>query len=115
VRIRANRKNLKQYAKELLGKEYTPEAEKKLIDLCTKKTVVDYVDGCEHPSFAVVRWMVEIDELLHTYGVESLYPDVDLDYCNAGDTYALTILYYKDKLWIGDWGCVAEEFIDGGE
>lgn len=109
MKIRANRVNLKKHARELLGNEYSPEAEKELIRLCTKRSTEDYRFYRDHISFAIVAWLSEIDKVLHTYGVESLFPEVNLDYCNMGDTYAMTIYHYQDKLWIGDWGSIVEE------
>ena len=105
----ANRKNLKQYSKQLLGNNYTEEKEKELINLCTKKTVNDYHDGYSHKSFAIRDWLTEIDNVIGSFGVGSLYPDVDCQYCNTGDTYAITILYFEEKLRIGDWGTLYEE------
>ena len=111
MKLRANKKNIKLYAKDLLGVEYTPEKEKELINLCTKKSVYDYWDGHCHKSFGVSNYMSAIDKLIGTYGVESLYPEVDLEYCNAGDTYNITLYYFNDKLYIGDWGSIAEQYI----
>ena len=108
MKLRANKQNIELYAKELLGVEYTQEQEQKLIDLCTKKTVYDFWDGDCHKSFGIRDYLQEIDKVLNTFGVESLYPEIDLDYCNAGDTYAITIYYYNDKLYIGDWGSIVE-------
>jgi len=105
----ANRKNLKQYAKELLGNEYTEQKEKELIEVCTKKTVDYYHSRGQHISFAIRDWLEDINKILCTFGVESGYPEYeDLQYCNTGDTYALTIMWYKGKLRIGDWGTIAE-------
>ena len=104
----ANKRNLKTYAEELLSKEYTPENEKVLIDLCTKKSVDDYNKG-HHISFAIRDYLEDIDKVLHTFGVESLYPEFDLEYCNTGDIYNMTIFYYKGKLRIGDIGSILEK------
>lgn len=57
-----------------------------------------------------------IDETLGTFGVEPLGP-VDMhdgpphEYCNAGDSYAATIIYTSktDTLRIGCWGDIAEK------
>lgn len=109
MKSRANKANLKLYAKQLLGVNYTPENERKLINLCVKQSP-EYKKG-EHKSFAINDYLQKINDLIGCFGVESLYPDIDLEYCNAGDTYAITIFWYNDKLWIGDWGSVAERFI----
>jgi len=105
----ANRKNLKEYAKTLLDNKYTEQKEKELIEVCTIKTVDYYHTGGQHISFAIRDWLEDINKILCTHGVESGYPDYeDLQYCNTGDTYALTILYYKGRLRIGDCGTIAE-------
>jgi len=51
-----------------------------------------------------------IDKILKTHGVEGTCENgLDFQYCNTGDTYAMTLLYYKGKLRIGDWGTIVEE------
>ena len=110
--LRANRKNLKECAKEILGVEYTPKKERELIDICTKDNYTNYIEGREHRSFAIVKYMEKINDIIGTFGVESCFPEIpDLYYCNSGDTYNITILYYKGKLYIGDWGSVAEKYL----
>lgn len=63
-----------------------------------------------------------VDIILGTYGVEALgeadnpgYAP-DYEYCNAGDTYATTLIYKRatDRLFIGCWGDIAEKFRDVG-
>jgi hypothetical protein len=58
--------------------------------------------------------MCAIDELLETFGVESL--DLDdrlISYCNAGDTYAATICHigdgWTDEYVVASWGDLVEE------
>jgi len=55
--------------------------------------------------------------ILDMSGVESLDPDGDFrmhppayEYCNAGDTYATTLIYKRatDRLFIGNWGDIVE-------
>ena len=43
------------------------------------------------PEIHIIK-LFAIDEILHTYGVEG---EDDIEYCNAGDTYALTVMYVK--------------------
>ena len=110
--LRANRNNLRKYAKEILGVEYTPKKERELIDICTKDNYINYIEGGEHVSFAIVKYMEKINNIIGTFGVESCFPEIpDLYYCNSGDTYNITILHYKGKLYIGDWGSVAEKYL----
>jgi len=59
-----------------------------------------------------------IDRILGTCGVEALGPTDDhrvgyappFEYCNAGDTYATTLIYKRDsdRLFVGCWGDVVE-------
>lgn len=110
--LRANRQNINYEAKRLMGNLYTPEREKELIKLCQRDHTHEayFVPG-EHPSFAAHRLMEDIDKVLKTFGVESLYPDLpNIYYCNNGDSYTDTILYCteKKKTYIGSWGDVME-------
>lgn len=106
----ANEKNIKKYARQLLGTLYFPWKEKELLEVCTKKTLDDYHDGRCHKSFAIHKWMLDIEKVMETFGVESVQDKKGnyAEYCNTGDSYALTILYYNGKLRIGCWADIAE-------
>ena len=106
----ANKKNLKQYAKDLLGNEYTEQKEKELIEVCTKDSYTNYLKSGTHESFAIEIYMGKIDKILCTFGVESGYPEIpSLEYCNTGEMYNITLLHYKGKLYIGDVGSIMEK------
>ena len=106
----ANKKNIKQYAKDLLGNEYTEQKEKELIEVCIIKTVDYYHTGGQHISFAIRDWLEDINRVLCAFGVESGYPDIpSLEYCNTGEMYNITLLHYKGKLYIGDVGSLMEK------
>ena len=56
-----------------------------------------------------------INHLLNTYGVEPLGPvsmreGPPYEYCNTGDTYAITLVYQRkhDRLILASWGDIAE-------
>lgn len=53
-----------------------------------------------------------IDELIGTYGVEFLgthrRTGNSIYYCNAGDTYATTVLFQGARLTVGCWGYLVE-------
>lgn len=53
-----------------------------------------------------------VDKLFETHGVEFLGIDrrsgVDVYYCNAGDTYAPTILFKGTTLFVSTWGDLVE-------
>jgi hypothetical protein len=92
-----------------------------LIQLCTEP--LDIEQHC-HESFAVSDRLEKIDKLIGTHGVEGIFEwrtggtvdalnyreedVIDIQYCNTGDTYGSTILYWKGKFRIGDWGHIAE-------
>jgi hypothetical protein len=81
---------------------------KELIDICTKKSVSDYHNKGDHISFGIRDYLQEINNIICTFGVESLHPEIDIQYCNTGDMYAITIYYYNNKLRIGDIGTILE-------
>ena len=126
--IRANRKNLKREAKNLLANEWSEKTEKALIKECLTgfvRSTTPNGNPFGHISFDERSHLERIDDILHTYGVEGMILDEhgedvsgsgcdsrivhDIHYCNAGDTYALTILYYNHQLYIGDCGQIMEE------
>ena len=67
-----------------------------------------------HESFAV-RDALLITEARFvdcgTFGVESILGSSDsdtIDYLNTGDTYELTVLYYRERFTVGNWGDIVE-------
>lgn len=57
--------------------------------------------------------MAAIDKILNTHGVESVQAGHNRKspafvYCNAGDTYAVTILKVRGHFRIGTWGDIVE-------
>ncbi len=83
-----------------------------------------YARSCFNDPFASRMWRVTmalhaIDTLLGTHGVESLGEGSSsegfappFEYCNAGDSYAATLVYKRasDRLFVGCWGDIAERF-----
>lgn len=127
MKLAANRSNLKKHARALLGNNYSPEAEKALIAECTRGFVRDTTRGWRpfvHISHDRAAHLDRIGKILGTYGTEGMLlgkggedlsgtcsmQEVRLDcqYCNTGDSYAMTILYCNGKLCIGDWGSLVE-------
>lgn len=104
--IKANRRNLKKHAKTLLGNEYSPDTEKTLI----KEALTGFVRTYGHISHDRGDHLERLDKILKTHGVEGVLDNrVDIQYCNTGDTYAMTLLYWENDLWLGDWGTIIEE------
>jgi hypothetical protein len=76
------------------------------------------------PSRGDIRAAI-LDELLDTCGVEYLFKtseglsswcslpsdELILTYCNAGDTYATTLIRYRGRWQIGCYGDVAERYL----
>lgn len=120
MRLRANKQNLRKHAQSLLGNEYSEETARALIREC----LTGFVRSHGHISHDRCAHLDRIGALLHTHGTEGMLLNkhgedmagtcsmrevvADIQYCNAGDTYALTILYYNGKLFIGDWGSIVE-------
>ena len=56
--------------------------------------------------------MAAVDRVLNTHGVEYLgrmkRTGAHVDYCNAGDPYATTVLFIGDRLAVGCWGDLVE-------
>ena len=53
--------------------------------------------------------MQRIDAILHTHGVEYIpcgkgANSPSIRYCNAGDTYATTVLKIRGRFYVGCWG-----------
>lgn len=118
MKLAANRKNLKRFAKDLFRGNYTPEAEKALIQECLTGFVRD--EYYRHISHDRAEHVARIDKILGNCGVEGCLLDkcgndvsgecsdrnvhLDLEYSNTGDMYALTIGYVNGKLRIFDFG-----------
>jgi hypothetical protein len=116
MRIKANRSNLTKHARALLANEWSEEKQKELIREC----LYGFERTHGHISHDRAAHIERIDRILGNYGVEGLLTDRegndlsgncsmdgvvwDVHYSNAGDTYAMTILYVNGKLTIGDWG-----------
>jgi hypothetical protein len=49
---------------------------------------------------------------LGTFGVEGMV-EPPLQFLNSGDTYGLTVLYWKGRFMAGNWGDIAERYLPG--
>ena len=79
-----------------------------------------YARSCYSDPYNSHMWRVTmalhaINIVLGTYGVEPLgtvraFSGPSYEYCNAGDTYATTLIYTRatDTIRIGCWGDIAE-------
>lgn len=121
MKLTCNARNLRKLTNDLLGNNYTPEAAKALRRECLTGFV--RTPYC-HISHDRAAHLDRIGKILGTYGTEGMLLDrkgndlsgscsergvaLDVQYCNAGDTYALTILYVNGRLCIGDWGSLVE-------
>ena len=123
----ANRKNLKTHAETLLGNNYSPDAEQALLRECLSGFVRDTTPGGRpfgHISHDRAAHLDRIGKILGTCGTEGMLLGkggedlsgtctmdgikLDLQYCNTGDTYAMTVFYCNGRLCIGDWGSLVE-------
>ena len=75
-----------------------------------------WVRGCYNMPLAQERRMAAIDEVLGTHGVEAVFrADAGVSesplftYCNAGDTYAATVVRYRGGTYaVACWGDIVE-------
>lgn len=86
------------YKSFLTIKDVTEEDAKKIIGIIqgdidpeeVSEKAAKYVRSCHCRPQAYLIKLYAIDEILHTCGVESTE---EFDYCNAGETYANTVIY----------------------
>ena len=91
--MKANKQNIKKYAKQLFGDDYSEPKVNNLINVCLNGFERTY----GHISHDYAAHLEQIDQILPTFGVESIMKP-DIHYCNTGDSYGLTIMYYRGKL-----------------
>jgi hypothetical protein len=74
---------------------------------------LDYVRQCyNQPPLQLVK-LTAIDSILHTYGVERIphghgANSPAIEYCNTGDSYALTVLWCGGRYRVASWGDIVE-------
>jgi len=108
----------------LEGKYYDPSLYGLIPESARDKfpSTVRWISQCYNDPSRREIIMSMADEFLHTYGVECIEPrnnhthPVKLEYCNAGDTYALTLACeitrhfwgYKYRFPVTSWGDYVE-------
>lgn len=123
MNVICNAVNLRKHSGFVLGNNSTPERVEQLRRECLN----GFIRERGHISHSRAAHLGRIDKILGTCGVEGMLLDgqgndvsgscdesqvkCDIQYCNAGDTYATTIFYWKGKLRIGDWGSVVERLL----
>lgn len=83
------------------------------IDPQTVPETEQWVRDCYNMPYADELIMHAIDATIETFGVESAGGNGEcyhFDYCNAGDTYATTVIYDRQsgEYMIGCWGDLVE-------
>ena len=91
--------------KQVMDNEIPPE-------IASEKTQA-WVNRCYFPPKLHDKKMDAINNLLEMYGVEYTARGKNkksppIEYCNAGDTYNVTILFVNGRYRIGDWGSIVE-------
>jgi hypothetical protein len=83
------------------------------------QSVSDWVAHCYNEPSWIEQVMVAIDEVIDTHGVETIWHKgkVKCEYCNIGDTYAVTIVYRYDldRFQVVSWGDLVEQYNWNGE
>jgi hypothetical protein len=106
---------LKENTISLLGAEYSALKEKELLDcFFENERYITSWQVAQNQEFAV-SILGKFNNILNFHGVEFLY-DTNLPalqgknilYCNSGDTYDQTILWFDGCFYIGDWGSLLE-------
>ena len=98
--------------KVLECRDYTDLAKLRL-DFYEFNSVDQWISKCYNPpSFHTVK-MAMLDKALGTFGVEYIAKGHNvkspaIEYCNAGDTYATTVLYVNGNYRVGCWGDIVE-------
>lgn len=103
IRI-ANSNNIKRFGGRLFADSNLPGVTEALV-----------INRCSNHALSrkdVMEKMEEINRHIRLHGVEVIRHKSDkakdIIYCNSGDTYRTTILYYNGKFRIGDWGSIVE-------
>ena len=76
-------------------------------------SALKYVRQCYHRPPLQLAKLTAIDAILQTFGVESIphghgMRSPSIDYCNAGDTYDLTLLWVRGRYRVASWGDIVE-------
>ena len=72
-----------------------------------------YVRQCyNRPPLQMVK-LTAVDSILRTFGVEYIpkghnSKSPSIEYCNTGDTYAVTLMWTRGRYAVGDWGDIVE-------
>lgn len=87
----------------------------KTVDAVTElsDSALAYVRQCCHtPPLQLVK-LTAVDAILRTHGVEGIPAghgrrSPAIDYCNAGDSYAVTVLWSGGRYRVACWGDIVE-------
>ena len=87
------------------------ETEALLDEYSELSRVKQWYNGCFHKPLPREVRRQAVDAVLGTYGVESIgrrkkgsMQNVEVSYCNAGDTYAPTLFFAYDRMFISTVG-----------
>ena len=74
---------------------------------------LEYVRRCYNRPPLQMAKLTAVDAILHTHGVEFIprgrgARSPSIEYCNAGDTYATTIMWTGGRYRVGCWGDIVE-------
>ncbi len=103
-------------------KDMTPDLAKQIRNVWRNMTrddiiaqfpvAAEYARQCINPPDTLALRRMVVDQLIGTYGIEyigtSKKTGSHVYYCNAGDTYAHTVLFAGARLSVGNWGDLIE-------
>jgi len=71
-----------------------------------------WIKSCYNEPTFQEKVMSAIDEVLETHGVEgfTINEKEVVEYCNTGDTYALTVVFFRGKLRATSYGDIIEKY-----
>jgi hypothetical protein len=106
---------LKENAVSLLGVEYSEEKEKELIRVFVENELI-LADCRLSANYQFAEGiLLKFNDVLNFHGVEPLQDsnipaleDHNILYCNSGDSYTQTIIWFDGSYFIGDWGSLLE-------
>ena len=113
--------NIERGFYKVLGQSYSADQVKTIrkivrreVDLTDSELfpkTAKWIKSCYNTPTVIEQSMSAIDEVLDNHGVEGFKTSKGdyVEYSNTGDSYALTVVYYRNKFRACSWGDIAEK------